>query len=157
MVYGIWYAICIVVILASDLGSTELELRGEKENKSWMNYRKWSGRTFWFTFTLSLLLWIGWAMTPTKKDCLLIIAGGSIGNFISNDSNATKIPGDVMKYFHLSLRNEIKDLELPTDVKQSLNKDLGIKTDKEEFADKLKSLSKEELIKFIQSDTTQTK
>jgi hypothetical protein len=157
VIFGLWYAICVVVILSSDLGAEEIQIESEKELKSWLNYRKWSGRTFWFTFTLTLGLWIGWAMTPTKKDCLMIIAGGSIGNFISNDSNATKIPGDVTKFLHMSLRNEIKDLELPTDVKQSLTKDLGIKTDKEEFADKLKSLSKEELIKFIQSDTTKTK
>lgn len=157
IIFGLWYAICIIIILSNDLGSEEVKFDSEKDQKAWLNYRKWSGRTFWFTFTLTLCLWIGWAMTPTKKDCLMIIAGGSIGNFISNDSNVTKIPGDITKFLHLSLRNEIKDLELPKNEKQSLTKDLGIKTEKEEFADKLKALSKEELIKLIQSDKNQTK
>jgi hypothetical protein len=157
VIFGLWYAVCIIVILSSDLGANDTPIESEKDNKSWMNYRKWSGRTFWFTFTLTLCLWIGWAMTPTKQDCLMIIAGGSIGNFISNDSSAAKLPADVTKVLHLYLKNEIKTLELSPELKQSLNKDLGIKTDKEELADKLKTLSREELIKFIQSDTTQTK
>lgn len=113
--------------------------------------RKFSIRFFYPTLILALITWVGYVITPTKKDCLFIIAGGAVGNFMTTDSSAKELPADITKFLHMSLQNEIKDLS--SDAK----KELGVQTKKEKLLDDIKDMSKEQIIEYFEKDTTNGK
>lgn len=50
--------------------------------------RKYSTRFFYTMLGICLLFGSLRVLVPSKDDCLLIIAGGSVGNFLSSDSSA---------------------------------------------------------------------
>ena len=50
-----------------------------------------------------------WAITPTKKDMMLIVAGGAVGEFVQNDEYAKQIPADVTEWLHKEIRESIAD------------------------------------------------
>lgn len=41
------------------------------------------GIFFWTSIIVCIITWGGYMATPDKKDCLTIIAGGAVGNFIT--------------------------------------------------------------------------
>lgn len=151
---------CIGYVICS-LGKagyiTEQRTKNEEEDKVDPTLRGWDAAKKFFTWsfypmlTLALITWAGYVLTPSKKDCLMIIAGGAVGNFMASDSSAKQLPGDVTKFLHMSLQKEISDLG------EDARKELGMQTPKEKLIDKAKNMSKEELINFLQSDTTITK
>lgn len=103
---------------------------------------------FYSFLALSLITWAGYVAVPSKTDCLIIIAGGSVGNFITTDSSSTQIPKDVTRFLHLSLQKEISSLDADA------RRELGMQTPKEQLLDKVKDLTKEQLINYLQTDTT---
>lgn len=106
----------------------------------------------YFIFTITFLFSITlWTFTPSKKDMMLIIAGGAVGNFITSDSSSRALPADLTKYLHLKLNAELEDLGSAT------KKELGLQTKKEELIDKVKDFSKEQLIEYLKNDTTLVK
>jgi len=72
---------------------------------------------------------------PSKRDALIIIAGGAVGNFITKDSTSKQIPHEVMELLSTKIKAEIKN----TDMKTLIS---GEK-------DTLQNMTKEELIKKI--------
>lgn len=96
-------------------------------------------------FFVSLFLW---TFTPSKKDMMLIIAGGSVGNFITSDSSSRALPADLTRYLHLKLNAELEDLGSET------KKELGLQSKKEEILDKFKDFTKEQLIDYLKKDTS---
>jgi len=108
-------------------------------------------RLFRLSYTILIAMFIGWAgvvFTPSKKDCLLIVAGGSVANFLTSDSSAKALPADVAKFLHLSLRKEVEDLSAEAKA------ELGLNTPKDDFINKAKEMTKEQLIEFLKKDTT---
>lgn len=88
-------------------------------------------RPFFYTMTfLSLLTWAGYVFTPSKKDAIIIVAGGAVGNFITHDTSARQIPTEVMTM----LRAKIREVSAES-----------IKDSK----DALESMTKEELIEQL--------
>ncbi len=108
--------------------------------------KKW----MWWAYPFMILFWAMYILTPSKTDTMLIIAGGSVGNFITSDSSSKQIPSDITKFLHLRLEKYVSDLS------NSDREVIGIapKTNKENFLDKAKDLSKEELIDYLKKDTT---
>jgi hypothetical protein len=96
------------------------------------------GRLFYTMLTLCLLTWFGYVALPSKKDALIIIAGGTVGNFIQNDSSASKVPSEVMNLLRSKIRSEITELELQTIAEKAQ-------------IDTLETKTKEELIQLIQN------
>lgn len=150
----ILFIVMIVTIIGKAVQSSENGNESEEEEKedanvrSWEKVRKYSQHLFYPFLIISLITWGGYVATPTKKDCLLIVAGGSVGNFISSDSTARQLPGDVTKFLHLSLKKEIASLD------DEARKDLGMQTPKEKLLDKAVDMTKEELIEYLKSDST---
>lgn len=153
----IFFIIAIVTSIGKAYAIDEENLKTQEEEKKNPNFRSWElakkyAMKFFYTFLiLWLFTWLGYVFTPSKKDCLLIIAGGSVGNFITSDSSASKIPSDITSYLHLSLKKEISQLTAEE------RTELGMQTPKERLLDKVQKLSKEELIDFLKSDTSLTK
>ncbi|NJO64041.1 MAG: hypothetical protein HC836_39445 [Richelia sp. RM2_1_2] len=93
--------------------------------------RKW----VWYSSIFFVFFWLAYIATPTKRDMLLIIAGGTVGEFISNDANAKQIPTDIARF----LRAEI--LKATSEV--------GEKDKMPEEVKKIKDLSKEQLEELL--------
>lgn len=114
------------------------------------NFRSWekgSKRVF-YIFSIAFFISImSWAFLPSKKDAMLIIAGGSVGNFLTTDSSSRALPADLTKFLHLKLNAELNDLG------QETKKELGLQSPKEEFLDKAKEFTKEQLIEYLEKDT----
>jgi hypothetical protein len=116
------------------------------------NWEKWEKTSkkvyliFVTTFILSLFMSV---FLPSKKDSLIIVAGGAVGEFITTDSTAKQLPSDLVYFVHsylvekgASFKNEFK---APAVVKE------------EPYIEKLKQLSKEELLKLIEIDSLTVK
>lgn len=102
----------------------------------------------WYSTPLMLLFWILLIGTPKKNDTLLIIAGGAVGNFITTDTNSTAIPAEITKFIRLKLQEEIIGSEL------EVKKAFGLETPKERFINEVKNLTKEEILRKIETDST---
>lgn len=155
IISGIIYVILSVM---NAVTISENKLKNEGEEKTDPDFRavqigrKYLARLFYTMLPLALITWTCWVFTPTKKDCMLIVAGGAVGNFITSDSSARSIPADITKFLHLSLNKEIDDLSKET--QQDIKKELGIQTPKEKLLDKVANLTKDEIINYIKNDTT---
>lgn len=110
----------------------------DRTEKDMASIRYWL--TFFRRFTtwmmvLSFITWGGYVFTPTKKDALLIVAGGAVGQFVASDSSAKQIPAEAMTLLRTKIRAEIMELNSPI----------------ENIKDTLAEKSKEELIEMLKS------
>lgn len=105
--------------------------------RSWELGRKYATKLLLWSVMLSVASWIGYVFCPSKKDALIIVAGGSVGNFITSDSSAKQIPAEAMVLLRDKIRAEIKDVN---------GKDV---------VDTLENKSKDELIKLIRNKNEQ--
>lgn len=107
-------------------------------------YRRW-----WSGFIIcTVVCWFSYMLIPDKRDIILIAAGGGAMTFLSQDSTAKQIPANITKFLNTTLTTEIAKLDEET------REEFGMLTPKEKLVDKAKSMTKEELINFIQNDTT---
>lgn len=60
-------------------------------------------------FIIAFISWIVFALTPTKKDSLFILAAGTVGNFMTQDSSAKRIPSEIATYLSTELEKQIKE------------------------------------------------
>lgn len=127
MIFSILTAIIYVIVFII----SKSEGNSQQNVKDLLLWRKYMSRSFWFSFIMMTLLWTAWAFTPTKKDAILILAGGAIGNFITSDSSAKQIPAELTLLVREKLKEEIKEIK------------------SENITDTLASKSKEELIELL--------
>lgn len=115
--------------------------------KSMLHWRKLTGNFFWMSFILCFVSWIGYALVPTKKDALLIVAGGATMNFLSTDSAAKQVPHEALNFVVTSLKSMAAEAKV----------DIGIATEKEKVLESVKGLTVPELIDRMKADTTLAK
>ena len=108
----------------------------------------WTKRANYTAFILGTICMLAFLFTPSKKDMIVIIAGGGIGNFISSDSSSKAIPGEFTKYVRNYLKKQTEDMDIET------KKELGLDTPKDRLIDKAKNLTKEQIIEYLKTDTT---
>ncbi len=156
--------ILFIIMLEARLGRfvqiADSNSSSEEDDKKDPNIRAWelTKKLFYPMLAISLITWLGYMMTPTKKDCLFIVAGGSVGNFIQSDTSAAALPSDIASFLHLSLKQEIA--ELATEDQKALGVDTTKKavpvvaSDKNtDVLDKFKDMTKDEIIKYLENDT----
>lgn len=100
---------------------------------------------FWFRWFMPFLIvfWLLYVFTPTKKDALLIVAGGQTLNYLSNDSTARAIPHEALNFVVTELRCMSSDLKL----------NLNIQTQKEKILDEAKAMTGIELMNKMNTDS----
>jgi len=99
----------------------------------------------WFRWFMPFLIMF-WALeifTPSKKDALLIVAGGQTLNYLSNDSTARAIPHEALNFVVTELRGMAEDAKV----------NLNIQTQKEKILDEAKKMSGVELMDKMNTDT----
>jgi hypothetical protein len=75
--------------------------------------KKW----IWWSYPFMILFWGFLIFTPSKKDSLLIIAGGGTMNFLTSDSTAKQIPHELTNFVVTELKSMAKsaEIEIATD------------------------------------------
>lgn len=121
IVLGIYF----VIAAASALGLFDAESFSE-----WTNGSK---RVFYIFTTFFFINFLLWAFIPSKKEAIIIVAGGAVGNFIMSDSSTRQIPAEAMQLLREKIRSEIKEVSL------------------DNLKDTLQEKSKEELIELLKN------
>lgn len=101
--------------------------------------RKW----LWWSTPFCIIFWCLYIFTPSKKDALFIIAGGGALQFLTQDSTARQIPREMSNFVLTQLKSMSKEAQV----------ELGIQTEKDRILDEAKTLSGQELLNRIQTDS----
>ena len=108
----------------------------EKQNvnhNEWTIWKKTWRNQFFLWVIAFLIVTFGNIALPSKKDFLVIIAGGAVGNFITSDSSAKQIPGELTLLLREKLKSEIQDVTFTN------KKDTLISKSKEELMEIIKN------------------
>lgn len=100
--------------------------------------RKW----MWWAYPFMVFFWSLYIFTPSKRDALLIVAGGQTMNFLTTDTTAKKIPHELSNFIVTELKsmaNEAK-VDLQGDKRQ-------------EYIDEAKRMTTEELMHRAKIDS----
>ncbi len=133
-----WFAVIgFIAYLISTIchASAVSENSESKDTKSLKIVQRSLSIFFYTSLAISLICWFGYIISPSKKDALIIIAGGAVGNFITSDSSSKHIPAEAMILLRDKIKSEINDLHLKDGLAVQV--------------DTLQNKSKEELIKLI--------
>lgn len=101
----------------------------------------------WWSYPGMLLFWSLFIFTPSKKDALLIVAGGSTLDFLTTDSASKQIPKELTGFIVTELKSMAMDAKV----------DLNIKDQKNKLIEEAKTMSSEELLNRMKSDSTFSK
>ncbi len=101
------------------------------------NWIKWS-------YPFMFLWWALLIFTPSKKDALLIVAGGQTMNFLTTDSTAKQIPHELSNFVVTELKNMASEAQV----------DLNIKDQKQKILDEAQNMSSKELVEKMKVDST---
>jgi hypothetical protein len=127
----------ICYIVSSYTSDASGQTKDDEKNQAMS--RKW----MWWTYPLMIIFWSLFIFTPSKRDALLIVAGGQTLNFLANDKSAKQIPHELSNF----VLTEIKNLASEASV------DLNIHNQKDKLLEKAKKMSAEELMTEMKKDT----
>lgn len=128
-------SICLIITLF-------VGVHGKENYWDSVQWKIWRKYLFTFIITSSFFSSV-YMFTPNRQDMLLIIAGGSVGEFVTSDENAKEIPSDVARFLRKEILEATADMNDPEAVKEALGLEAEVDT--------LKDMSKEELIKLIKN------
>jgi hypothetical protein len=100
--------------------------------------RKW----MWWSYPFMIFFWFLTVFTPSKKDALLIVAGGQTLNFLTTDESTKQIPSELSGFILTELKNMASEAKV----------ELGIKDQKERLLDEAKKMTTDELLKRMNED-----
>ena len=131
----------IIFSIVAGLATAIYFLMGSEGNESEQTMaRKW----LWWSAPFSIFFWALFIFTPSKKDALLIVAGGQTLNFLANDKSAKQIPSELSNFVLTEVKNLAADAKV----------DLGIANQKDKILEKAKKMTTEELMAEMKKDTT---
>jgi fucose 4-O-acetylase-like acetyltransferase len=111
--------------------------------RGFIRMRGYFATLFYTMLALSLVTWAGYVFTPTKKETLLIIAGGGAMQFLTTDSAAKQIPHELSTFVVTELKSMAKDAKV----------DLGIASQRDKILEEAKDMTSQELIERVKADT----
>lgn len=118
-------------------GQTDEDKESQRVSRKWM---------FW-SYPFMVMFWALYVFTPNKRDALLIIGGGGTLNYLTQDSTAKQIPHEFLTFVKTELQNMAKDAKV----------ELGIQSQKDKILEQAKTMSAQELINKMKTDTTLAK
>jgi hypothetical protein len=105
--------------------------------------QKMSRKWMWGSYPFMIFFWSLFIFTPSKKDALLIVAGGQTMNFLTTDSTAKQIPHELSSFVVSELKNMAKEAQV----------DLGIQNQKEKILDEAKAMTAIEVVERMKVDS----
>jgi hypothetical protein len=136
--FGTMITIFTLISLISTIGylanTKPEEVEAQRMSRKWM----------WWSYPFCILFWLLQIATPSKKDALLIVAGGETLNFLTTDSTARQIPHELTNFVVTELKNMASDAKV----------ELNINNQKEKILNEARNMSTSELMGKMKSDTT---
>lgn len=105
--------------------------------------RKITSFLFYFSLIFCFITWLGFVFTPTKRDAILIVAGGTTLNYLTQDSTAKAIPSEILTYLTAEIKSAAEQAKVEL-------QDAKIRST---YKDELLNLSKDELINRLKTDS----
>lgn len=131
---------CTIFTAIAVISTIAYFLVAENEDRDDLIFtRKW---IFW-SYPFMALFWILYVFTPSKKDSLLIIAGGGTLEFLTTDSTAKQIPAEMTNFVLTELKSMAKEAEVQLDTR----------TTKEQILEEAKDMTTEELLNKMSVDS----
>ena len=134
---GVFFTVIFIIATIVN-GVQAAENNEEVDSKIRMHARKWQ-YTGIFPATI---FWLLLVFTPSKRDSLLIIAGGETINFLATDESAKQIPHELSNFVLTELKNMAKEVEV----------DLNITSQKEKLIESAKQMTTEQLIEELKTN-----
>lgn len=97
---------------------------------------------YWMTF-FCIFTWIGYVATPTKKDMLLIVAGGGTLEYLSQDSLARQLPTEMLSFITTELKSMSEEAKV----------ELGLYSQKDKILQEAKQMTTDQLLAKMQVDS----
>ncbi len=116
---------------------------GSNQDRDDVNTQAMARKWMWWSYPFLIFFTMLCVFTPSKKDALLIVAGGQTLNFLANDKSAKQIPSELSNF----VLTEVKNLAAEAQV------DLGIASQKDKILEKAKKMTTEELMLEMKKDT----
>jgi hypothetical protein len=138
LLFGWGAGIFTLVVVISTAVNFIARANGEDEGANIA--RRW----MWWSYPFMFLWWSLLILTPSKKDALLIVAGGQTMNFLTTDSVAKQIPHELSNFVVTELKNMAAEAQV----------DLNIKDQKEKILEDAKNMSAKELVEKMKVDST---
>ena len=105
--------------------------------------QKISRRWIWWSYPFCVLFWALYVFTPSKKDAILIVAGGGTLNFLTTDSTAKQIPHELSTFVVSELKNMAQEAKV----------DLNIQSQKEKIIEEAKNMTGMEIVDKMKTDS----
>lgn len=134
IIFTLIFAIVTIVRVYVSIESSE-----DADKDFYNKCNKWT----WYSTPFMLLFLSLWIFTPNKRDALLIVAGGSTMNFLTQDSTAKQLPHELSSYLVTEIKNMAEETKL----------ELNINDNKQKIINEAKQLTGEQLIEKLKSDT----
>jgi hypothetical protein len=127
-----------IVAVVSTIGYFIQSDTNDKESQAMA--RRW----MWWSFPFAMFFWSLFIFTPSKKDALLIVAGGQTLNYLTTDSISKQIPRELSSFVVTQLKSMAKDAAV----------DLNISDQKDKMLEKAKTMTAEQLMSEMKKDTS---
>jgi hypothetical protein len=111
----------------------------QEEDETQKMCRKW----MWWSYPFMILFWSLDIFTPSKKDALLIVAGGQTLNFLTSDSTAKQIPHELSSFVVTELKNMAENAKV----------DLNIASQKDKILEEAKNMTANQLMDKMKLDS----
>lgn len=143
VIFGVLYLISLIIGPSgpfNDSNSSEWDKDEIATLRHWRKMLRW----VWMSFMIVMLItWTGYVLTPSKKDALLIIAGGGTLKFLTTDSSARQLPHEMTTF----VVSELKAMSAEAKV------NLGLEKQKSKILDEAKNMSAKELLEKMKLDS----
>jgi len=144
-----WFFAVIFTLIAGiatiafffNMDDTKSDQENRKVIKHWM---------FW-SYPFMLLFWFGIVFTPSKRDALLIVAGGGTMEFLSSDSTARQLPHDMLVF----VQSELKSMaaEAKVEFLEAKGK-ASVEQIKQNMREEAKKMTTDEVLAKMKADTS---
>ena len=133
IVGGIVFGIITLIAILCWFGAFDNSVDQKKNARRWV---------FW-SLPFTLVLWSLCILTPSKRDSLLILAGGGALNFLTSDSTAKQIPHELSSFVVSELKS------MASEAKASID----LNSQKEKVLEQAKTMTAEQLMDKMKVDT----
>lgn len=146
-----WFMFFTIILIIGTIVTICIDIATSPDNSdekaATVSIRKIITRFFYAFLLLTLITWAGYVFIPSKKDCLLILAGGGTMKFLTTDSSARQIPKELTTFVVAELKSAAKDAQVS----------LGIQSAKDKILDEAKALTAVELMQRMKEDSNYAK
>lgn len=105
--------------------------------------QKMSRKWMWWSYPFMILFWSLFIFTPSRKDALLIVAGGGTMEFLTTDSTAKQIPHELSNFVVTELKNMGEEAKV----------ELQVMSQKDKILDEAKKMTSDQLLQRMKVDT----